>query len=253
MQFQVTERITTNASITDIGSAMQSNFRRIATSAVPINNILRVTSIHATFGSINRTDVTDIAIRPVENGYLLVADVKYRPSVAFWIILVITLFTWIFWLIPIIFYVVQKDTVKKAIEEGFRNVKNELSSNQILQSPSGHSNNAIADLERLGALLRQGLVSQQEFDDQKRKLLGIGTTSVSTQTPPPLPPQAIVPNSTETTDETIATNAFEEARECIKNGQKDLAIDILKDIIRRFPNTRAAAQAKRSLAPKPKA
>jgi hypothetical protein len=252
MQFQVTERITTNASITDVGSVMQSNFRRIATSAVPINNILRVTSIQATFGSINRTDVTDIAIRPVENGYLLVADVKYRPSVAFWIILIITLFTWIFWLIPIIFYIVQKDTVKRAIEEGFRNVKNELGNNQVSTGPNSQSSNAIADLEKLGSLLRQGLVSQQEFDEQKRKLLGLGNTPPPTHAPPPLPAQDIVPNHATATDEAQPNRAFEEARECIKNGQREMAIDILKDIIRRFPDSKAAAQARRSLAPKPK-
>ena len=252
MQFQVTERITTNASITDVGSAMQSNFQRIAVSAVPVNNILRVTSIHATFGSINRTDITEIAIRPVENGYLLVADVKYRPSVAFWIILVITLFTWVFWLVPIIFYITQKDTVKRAIEEGFRNVKNELGSNQNSVTSNSQSTSAIADLEKLGSLLRQGLVSQQEFDEQKRRLLGVGNSSQSPHPPPPLPPKTTIPNDVSAADEAQAAKAFEEARECIKNGQKELAIDILKDIIRRFPDSKAATQARKSLAPKPK-
>jgi hypothetical protein len=94
--------------------------------------------------------------------------------------------------------------------------------------------------------------SQQEIDDKKRIMADIGTTSPSKQTPPPLPPKSIAPKTEETTDETLASKSFEQARECLMNGQKDMAIDILRDIVRRFPKTKAAAQAKRSLAPKPR-
>ena len=64
----------------DVGKSTIERFRSIASSAVVVGEILRVTRVHATFGSINRYDVTDIAIRPVDDGYLLIADVKYRPS-----------------------------------------------------------------------------------------------------------------------------------------------------------------------------
>ncbi|TWU60914.1 SHOCT domain-containing protein [Crateriforma conspicua] len=258
MRFQVTERITTNAAITDVGASMQANFQRIASSAKPVGSILRVTSIQASFGSINRTDVTDIEIRPAENGYLLVADVKYRPSVAFWVILIITLFTWVFWLIPIIFYILQKDTVKRGIEEGFRNVKNELESSvSSKQNPSIASpNSAIADLEKLGSLLTQGLITQQEFDEQKRQLLGVRATPIPMQTPPPVPAtptHAARPAASIVSDnESQAANSFSQARDCLNNGQKEMAIEILKDIIKRFPETNAAARARKSLAPRTK-
>jgi hypothetical protein len=259
MRFQVTERIATNASITDVGTSMQANFQRIASSAKPVDSVLRVTSIQASFGSINRTDVTDIEIRPAENGYLLVADVKYRPSVAFWVILILTLFTWVFWLIPIIFYLLQKETVKRGVEEGFRNVKNELQSSPptALPSPNGSSNSAIADLEKLGSLLTQGLITQDEFNEQKQRLLGSPVVIEQPQYTSPVPatrvPKPDPPKVVEKTNEEQAASSFSQARECVKNGQKQMAIDILRDIIQRFPNTKAAAQARKSLAPKTKA
>jgi len=259
MHFQVTERIATNASITDVGASMQSNFQRIASSAKPVGSILRVTSIQASFGSINRTDVTDIEIRPAENGYLLVADVKYRPSVAFWVILIITLFTWVFWLIPIIFYMLQKETVKRGVEEGFRNVKNELASSTpaALPSSGGSSNSAISDLEKLGTLLNQGLITQDEFSEQKQRLLGNAVVTALPLSPPPIPtmpaPKTAPPDVIPSADEQQAANAFSQARDCVNNGQKQMAIDILRDIIRRFPDTKAASQARKSLAPKTKA
>jgi hypothetical protein len=157
---------------------MLGSFRSIASSAVPVNEVLRVTSIHASFGSINRTDVTDITIRPVDDGYLLTANVNYRPSVAFWFILILTLFTWVFWLIPITFYMLQKETVKRGIEEGFRNVKNELGRTPTTQPSGTQANTSIADLERLAGLLEKGLLTQEEFNSQKAQLLGIETPVV---------------------------------------------------------------------------
>lgn len=254
MRFQVTERITTNAALTDVGASLQSNFQRIASSAKLVGPILRVTSIQASFGSINRTDVTDIEVRPAENGYLLVADVKYRPSVMFWVILIITLFTWVFWLIPIIFYILQKDTVKRGIEEGFRNVKNEIGSsvspdqNPVVASP----NSAIADLEKLGSLLTQGLITQQEFEEQKRQLLGVPGTSIPTHVPIAPSPTVKPASSVGSENESQAANSFSQARDCLNNGQKEMAIEILKDIIKRFPETETAARARKSLSPKTK-
>ena len=262
MRFLVTERITTNAPIADVGASMQANFQRIALSAKPVGAILRVTSIEATFGSQNRTDVTDITIKPAENGYLLVADVDYQTSAAFWFICILFLcLTGVFWVIPLIFYLVQKNTVKRAIEEGFRNVKNELSSSgrSVLPLPNASSHSAIADLEKLGSLLTQGLITQDEFNPQKQRLLDIpATNSVSASQPPP---PIIETRSTGTSPpeididehETQAANAFAQAHDCVKNGQKEMAIDILKDIIKRFPNTKAAVQARKSLAPRNKA
>ncbi len=255
MRFQVTEKITTDATITQVGEVLQDNFRRIAASVIPVGSILRVTSIQATFGSVNRTDVTDITIKPTDDGYLLIANVEYRPSVAFWIIFLISLLTWVLWIIPVAFYLLQKDTVKNCIQEGFRNVKNELpSSNRAGSSHSRGSTlgTAISDLEKLGSLLSKELISQEEFDHQKKVLLGManaGSLPTSRHTPPVLKPTpSSSSKSTVINDEDKASSAFESARECLSRGEKDMAIEILKDIVKRFPNTKAGSKAQKSLA-----
>jgi hypothetical protein len=260
MRFQVTERINTNALITEVGASLQENFQRIASTAQPVGSVLRVTSIQASFGSINRTDVTDIKIQRAENGYLLTADVNYQPSAAFWIILVVTLFTWVGWVVPIAFYLLQKETVKRGIEEGFRNVKNQLSSPVVPISsvPRDSRDSAVADLEKLAGLLSQGLITKEEFSQQKRRIFGEPSGSPENQVRTPSPPP--VPSSSRQTltvnqgdpNEDQAAKAFAEARNYVKSGQKDLATTILKDIIKRFPQTNAAAQSRKSLAPRPK-
>ena len=56
-------------------------------------SILGVLTI--TFGSINRNDVSIISINDKSDGYLLIAEVTYIPSIWFWILFVLTLFTWV--------------------------------------------------------------------------------------------------------------------------------------------------------------
>ncbi|WP_417744849.1 hypothetical protein [Rosistilla oblonga] len=51
-------------------------------------------------------------------------------------------------------------------------------------------------------------------------------------------------------DEEDAAFAFDQARECVKDGNKAGAIQILRGIVADFPNTRAAAKARQSLTPK---
>jgi|GEM_PF-2037932 len=55
------------------------------------NNAIETESVNATFGSILRKDNTSIVFRPNRrrNGYLIEAQVNYRPSVWFWIFFVI--------------------------------------------------------------------------------------------------------------------------------------------------------------------
>ena len=115
---------------------LKMQFQKIAEKVETTGEVLRVHSIEASFGSINRSDVTSVSIRPAQGGYLLVAETDYKPSVAFWIIVVITLFgTGIFWFIPIIFYLMQKKTVQTAIEECFKRMKNEFNQQETSRAP----------------------------------------------------------------------------------------------------------------------
>jgi hypothetical protein len=74
---------------------------------------------------------------------ILTADVDYRPSLAFWIFLILGLFTMLGWLIPIAFYLIQKSAVRSAIEAVFRRVKAECEFTEVMpaapQTTSGYA------------------------------------------------------------------------------------------------------------------
>ena len=89
----------------------------------------------------------------------------------FWIILIITLFSWVFWLIPIAFYLLHKNTVKTAITECLLRVKNEF--DQAAHEISKHAISNLEDLEKLGALREKGIISDSEFKAKKKQILGL--------------------------------------------------------------------------------
>jgi len=103
----------------------------------------------------------------------MLADVTYKPSGWFWVILIITLFTWVFWLIPIAFYLVQKDTVRTAIAEAFTRVRNEFDESNLGDSPARAPHTALDDLERLATLREKGLLTEEEFTAKKKQLLAL--------------------------------------------------------------------------------
>jgi hypothetical protein len=171
MRFEVSERIRTTRSQEELLTVLEGQFKKVSEDVQRAGQTLEAKSIEASFGSINRTDTTIISLRKADDGWLVVAEVHYRPSVAFWIILIITLFTWIFWLLPIAFYLLQKNTVRTAISESLLRVKNEFD-----QSGGGSvqmASSSIDDLEKLGALKVKGLITDSEFEAKKKQLLGL--------------------------------------------------------------------------------
>lgn len=146
--------------------------------------------------------------------------------------------------------------MKEAIEDCFRNVKNEFSSNTI--NPLGSSSAlpttkdqpTVADIERLGKLLKQGLITQQEFDSHKAKLFG-GSM------PQPVSKSTIHASEKslpiEREDERAGQLMFAQAREYVRNGQKEAAATALRSLINQFPKTEVAARAREILAPRTKA
>lgn len=125
MRFEVSERIRTSRSREQILASLQEQFQKVAMGVAREGEVVVVRSIEATFGSINRSDTTAITVRDAEGGFLVVADVHYRPSVAFWIILPITCCSTFVWILPIGFYLYQRKTVRTAIAECFERVRNE--------------------------------------------------------------------------------------------------------------------------------
>ena len=58
---------------------------------------------------------------------------NYRPSSAFWVILIMCIPTFVAWLVPIILYNWQKEIVRLAIGDVFERVKNEF---EVIEVPS---------------------------------------------------------------------------------------------------------------------
>ena len=250
MKFQITERITTNVTLARLLSALESQLRLRADSVSSSGNELVAKGVEASFGSINRSDTTEISARPVDDGFIVVADVHYRPSAWFWVIFILTLFTYVFWLIPIAFYLLQKKTVKEAIEDCLRNVKNEIATASTTQQTrplplaSSDRDTSIADLERLSGLLRAGLVTQQEFEAHKAKVFGTAT------------PQEREESKSETLttglDNSDADQLFQTAKQYAKSGHKREAAELLRRVIAQFPNSDAATRARKALDSQPR-
>lgn len=170
MKFEVSERITTGADKEEILRGLEEQFKKVSQSVTRNGDSLVAESIEASFGSINRSDTTTIEARDTDDGFLVLANVHYRPSVAFWIILILTLFTYVFWLIPIGFYLIQKKTVQSGIQEVFTRVKNEfMRSGGVQLKKQGQSD--LDQLEKLAALKEKGVITEEEFQAKKKEFL----------------------------------------------------------------------------------
>lgn len=171
MKFEVSERIRTSKSQEELLAALETQFRKVAESTQRSGLTIEAKLIEASFGSINRKDTTFISMAKADDGWLVVAEVDYRPSIAFWIILIVTLFTWVFWLIPIAFYLLQKNSVKTSITECLQRVKNEF--NQAAPEISKPAISNLEDLDKLGTLREKGIISDSEFEAKKKQILGL--------------------------------------------------------------------------------
>ncbi len=183
MTFEVSERFVSTATEQEVAGFLKDAFQKVSEGVVDNGSTFTAKQLNATFGSINRDDETTVSVSRRDSDLLVVASVNYRPSIAFWIIFIICLFSTVGWLIPLAFYFYQKKTVREAVEEVFARTRNEFSgSRQTSPSPASiqdtisqqQQTQGVADqLERLGALVEKGLLSKEEFDIQKKKLLGL--------------------------------------------------------------------------------
>lgn len=174
MRYEISESITTDKEFREVMGEALSQFRKIArTTAIHNNEELIVRGIEATFGSINHKSLVVVSARKRADGWLLIADVKYTPSFWFWIFFLTGLFSAFFWIIPLGFYLAQKSSVREAIERCLARVGDEMRTPHAAPTASGHTQTAIGDLEKLASLKERGMITDEEFALQKRKLLGL--------------------------------------------------------------------------------
>lgn len=168
MKSELSETITTNASEQEILNILSDQFKKVADSVSQKGNILSVKKINSFFGFF-RSDSSIIRIKENNGSFLLTADVDYRPSGLFWVILILTLFTYVGWLIPLIFFFYQKRTVRESIQDVFSRVKNEFpNTNKIIVLPKTDD---LDELEKLHSLKEKGIITEDEFNAKKKKIL----------------------------------------------------------------------------------
>jgi hypothetical protein len=186
MKFQNSQKLVTKASQEQIFSILEEQFGKVSEHVEKMPNVLVVKDVQATFGSINRNDITRVSIKPKDGRYTLVSETEYTPSRWFWIFFGLgLLFSLIGSIVPVVFYLWQKEIVKKTIDDVFRRVEDELDeqpanggseiglTGQISSRTPTAANDELSQIERLGQLMRDGIITKEEFDAKKRQLLGL--------------------------------------------------------------------------------
>lgn len=170
MQFEVSERIDTSVPRKDVMNLALEQFRKISDSVKIDGERIVARSVEATFGSINRADRTVIDCKKLPSGWLMAAEVSYRPSVVFWVFFLASLFTYVGWIIPLAFYLLQRNTVKAAVTSALNRVGNELRQAPTHTSVAAPSS-SIDQLAKLADLKDRGFLTDEEFANKKIQLL----------------------------------------------------------------------------------
>ena len=172
MQFETSERVDTSATRAEVMTLASQQFKKVArrVDAEVDFEFLIVTGVEETFGSINRTDRTKIDCKQLPSGWLLTAEVSYKPSFAFWIILILALFSYVGWIIPIAFYLIQRNTVKSGVAAVLSRVGNEL--REAPMAMAGAPRSSVDELAKLADLKERGFLTAEEFEAKKREILG---------------------------------------------------------------------------------
>ena len=127
MRFEVSEQIRTNKDATPIISALVEQLRKVSGEVrLTDEGIITATRIEFSFTSFIRFDSTVVSVQPKKGGFLCVAEVNYRSAFVFWWILILFIPTLVAWLVPITFYLTQKETVRSAIQAVLKRVRNEF-------------------------------------------------------------------------------------------------------------------------------
>lgn len=131
MKIQVTRRVKTTKDSSKLLEIIEDTLRGKAAKVRNDGSGIVAEGINQTFGSINRSDMTTFSSFKKDDGYMLSADCNYKPSVAFWVLIVIGLvlaaaggagFLIIF---PVVgFYLYHKKIVREALEDILMNAAN---------------------------------------------------------------------------------------------------------------------------------
>src|ERR1022692_4523924 len=134
MKFEVSEQVRTQTDIATIIYALFEQLDKVSARVrLTDEGDLTAKRIDPSLASIVRFDQTNFIVEPKEGGFLFVAEVNYRPSSTFWVLLILCIPTFVAWLVPIFLYNWQKEIVRLAIGDVFERVKNEF---EVIEAPS---------------------------------------------------------------------------------------------------------------------
>lgn len=175
LRYELSRRVNTGVSEETLLIALLGQFKKISGTARRDNHQVLARRIENTIGATFRTTQATITPRAVDGGYLLVADVTYKPSLGFALAFLSGLPFILLWLIPVAFYLTQKGAVRSAVERALSRVRDEFDGNLAYTAPAPPPPPTMAalasELSALDKLRIDGVLTMEEFTAQKRRLL----------------------------------------------------------------------------------
>jgi hypothetical protein len=124
MRFEISEPVYTNRNENEVLDRVLRHFKKVAETFKISDSEISVTDIEATLGSQIRKDKTSVSLTKINNGYLVVADVRYNPSILFWFLLPLgVVLPIVGWFIPIGLLVWHYYIVKNSVGRVLRNIR----------------------------------------------------------------------------------------------------------------------------------
>lgn len=231
MKFELSESIVTHADEIEIGHSVQLRFQTIALKVSREGRFIKASRIHATFGSINWADDTVIRLHKKASGYAIFAETNYRPSLFAIVMFFLALFSVVGWVFPVYFYLYGRGLVRDAISDALKRVKDEFDEPELPIQQVTPSDKAPAANHPQTTIVDDSIPDDYLSDSVEVERTDSNSVPVSPAHP----------------DFSKAQALFEEAKTLVGNGQKDLAADVLKTLIKRYPESKFANQARRSL------
>lgn len=198
--FQETKRFNTSQSVDHFRESLRGHVKRVANSVSMDGTDIVATRLRTSIGNHPYRDVTRFTVTKSGNGIVVDADVKFKMTILVWMLIGIMLITFgVGFIILFACGSMQTNRVKKELQSILDMLESECQSSQSSQRAMAYQQpqmappnlagmgggfgwlepepeakpDPIKEVERLGALLSQGLLTQDEFSQQKRKLLGL--------------------------------------------------------------------------------
>ncbi|HYU46595.1 MAG TPA: hypothetical protein VEK84_10520 [Terriglobales bacterium] len=124
MQFEISQRIHTSASECQILDFLEARLRIVAQEVTRSDEGLIVRKIIKE--TVGTTDRGVISLRKKQDGYACVAAVNHRATVGLVITFFLLVFTWVFWVLPIIWVWYQKKNIRASVVDILARTRDEF-------------------------------------------------------------------------------------------------------------------------------